>query len=97
MSKEIGLNCLKPGESAYVSGLSVTDGLRRRLQDMGLVSGARVECIGVSPLGDPTSYLIQGAVVALRRKTAREVMIADVAAEVREEAPSMAAASCENR
>ena len=41
--------------------------LRRRLRDLGLVEGARLQCLGRSPLGDPSAYLICGAAIALRR------------------------------
>ena len=49
--------------------------MRRRLQDIGLISGTRVECVGVSPLGDPAAYLIRGAVVALRSRDAGGVRL----------------------
>ena len=49
--------------------------MRRRLQDMGLIEGTKVECIGVSPLGDPAAYLIRGAVVALRKSDAEGIAI----------------------
>ena len=49
--------------------------MRRRLQDIGLISGTRVECVGVSPLGDPAAYLIRGAVIALRREDSDGVQL----------------------
>ncbi len=70
MNQNFQLNDLRPGQTASVSSLSVEGTMRRRLQDMGLIEGTRVECIGVSPLGDPAAYLIRGAVVALRKKDA---------------------------
>lgn len=66
------LNC---GQSAVVSALSAEGSIRRRLMDMGLIEGTRVECIGKSPLGDPTAYMIRGAVVALRRKDAATIAV----------------------
>ena len=49
---------------------------RRRLQELGFVPGAQVECVGTSPLGDPRAYQLRGTVIALRRRDARPVRVA---------------------
>ena len=38
-----------------------------RLRDLGLIENTRVVCLGRSPMGDPSAYLIRGTVIALRR------------------------------
>ena len=53
MQNRISLGNLKEGETAVVRELSAGGSLRRRLQDIGLIKGTRVECIGISPMGDP--------------------------------------------
>lgn len=78
MNQKIPLKDLKQGQTATVTGLSAEGSMRRRLQDMGLIEGTHVECVGVSPLGDPAAYLIRGAVVALRRSDAACVSIHSV-------------------
>ena len=40
--------------------------MRRRLLDIGLVENTEVACLGRSPSGDPSAYLIRGAVIAIR-------------------------------
>ena len=73
------LNEIKPGEHATVVGVAVTDSLRRGLADLGLIPGTTVECVecvGVSPAGDPSAYLIRGAVIALRRRDCGGISIA---------------------
>ena len=70
------LNEIKPGENATVVSVAVTDSLRRRLADLGLIPGTKVECVGVSPAGDPSAYLIRGAVIALRRRDCGGISIA---------------------
>ncbi len=50
------LNRLKIGETAQVSDLLSVGSMRRRLLDMGLVEGTRVECVQKSPAGDPAAY-----------------------------------------
>lgn len=66
---------LCPGQSAVVSQLCHTGGMRRRLLDIGLVENTVVECIGRSPAGDPSAYLIRGAVIAIRSQDSRLVQI----------------------
>ena len=66
---------LAPGEGAVVSGLDLSGNIRRRLQDIGLVPGTAVECIQISPLGDPAAYFIRGSVIAIRREDASRILI----------------------
>lgn len=70
-----GLHALRRGERAYVRLLEAGEEIRRRLQDIGLIEGARVECVMISPLGDPAAYLIRGAVIAIRREDAARVYV----------------------
>ncbi len=71
------LNEIKPGETAAVRSLRAHGGMRRRLLDIGLVEGTLVECVGVSPMGDPAAYLIRGAVIAIRAADSRNVLIGE--------------------
>lgn len=75
MVMEQCLNEIKPGESAVVERLRVHGNMRRRLLDIGLVEGTRVECVGVSPMGDPAAYCIRGAVIAIRAADSRGVLV----------------------
>ncbi len=49
--------------------------IRRRLLDLGMIPGTRVECLQKSPAGDPAAYLIRGAVIALRCEDSALVQI----------------------
>ena len=69
------LDELKPNMTATVTSLHSSGPNRRRLMDLGIVSGTQVSVEMVSPLGDPVAYRIRGAVIALRRKQAREIEI----------------------
>jgi len=66
---------LSPGRRAVVATLSATGLARRRLLDLGLTTEATVEVIRSSPLGDPTAYLIRGAIIALRRRDAAGITV----------------------
>lgn len=69
------LNDIAPGQRAVVKKLTTHGAMRRRLLDIGLSEGTEVECIGRSPMGDPSAYLIRGAVIAIRRADCRGVIV----------------------
>ena len=75
MSRRISLSQLKIGQAATVETLTHTGTLRRRLQDVGVVEGNRIECVGRSPFGDPSAYLLSGAVIAIRRRDALDIQV----------------------
>lgn len=75
MSLRRTLNDIAIGESVVVDKLLMHGAMRRHLLDIGLTEGARVECIGRSPAGNPTAYLIRGAVIAIRSEDSREIVI----------------------
>ena len=53
-----GLDCLGVGKSAVVKQLNADGSMRRRLLDIGLIENTVVECVGISPAGDPHAFLI---------------------------------------
>ena len=69
---------LQEGETAIVLELLSTGDIRRRLQDMGLISGTIIECLHKSPAGDPVAYLIRGAVIALRSEDAERIRVENI-------------------
>lgn len=75
MRSERTLNQLLPGQQATVCEVRTEGPMRRRFQDMGLIAGTTVECLGVSPWGDPSAYRIRGAVIALRARDCADVVI----------------------
>ena len=73
--KNIPLNELKVGQGGTVSQSLSDTSMRRRLQDIGLIEGTKVECIQKSPSGDPIAFLIRGAVIALRTEDSSSVLM----------------------
>ena len=69
------LTHLKPGEWAVIRAVDSESGIRRRLLDMGMIEGTKIECVLKSPYGDPTAYCVRGAVVALRNEDSDCVVI----------------------
>lgn len=75
MNAYASLNELLPGQRAVVGALRSTGSMRRRLLDIGLVKNTEVECLGRSPGGDPSAFLIRGAVIAIRSEDCRDILI----------------------
>lgn len=68
MKHKNSLNLLQIGQTAQVEKITASGAMRRRLQDIGLTPGTRVQCLLESPSGDPAAYLVRGALIALRRE-----------------------------
>ncbi|MCH5185230.1 MAG: ferrous iron transport protein A [Oscillospiraceae bacterium] len=69
------LNMLPVGQSTNVKKVLSRGDIRRRLRDIGLIEGTKVSCLQISPPGDPTAYLIRGAVIALRCEDSSNIII----------------------
>lgn len=69
------LAMLEEGECARVCSLCMEGALSRRLADMGLIEGTLVHCLQKSHAGGLAAYRIRGAVIALRRQDAGEILV----------------------
>ena len=67
---ELGLD-----ESAVILRLENSGVLRRRLASLGMVPGADVKALFKSICGDPTAYLVQSSVIAIRKKDADSIIV----------------------
>lgn len=71
------LNQLKLDELAVVKEVLATGALKRRFSDIGLINGTAVQCVAISPQGDPKAFLIRGAVIAIRNGDSALIEIGD--------------------
>lgn len=78
MEQTVSLCDLRPGQRGVVRALHSSGAMRRRLLDIGLIENTGVECLGRSPGGDPAAFLIRGAVIAIRDKDGRDVLLRPV-------------------
>lgn len=69
------LDSLKTGKIATITAIRSTDAERRRLFDLGILPGTKIESVMPSPLGDPVAYRVRNSVVALRREQAALIEI----------------------
>ncbi len=69
------LSELIPGEEAIIERMLTSGQMRKRLKDLGFTDGTEIECVSVSPSGNPKAYLIRGAVIALRLEDGKNILI----------------------
>ncbi len=72
------LNELELSQKAVIDKILTSGDMRRRFIDIGLIENTVVECVGISPQGDPKAYLIRGAVIAIRNQDSAEILIREV-------------------
>jgi Fe2+ transport system protein FeoA len=69
------LNELKSKESGKVKRIYSRGELHRRLLDMGVVKGARIEVVKVAPFGDPVDIQVKGYHLSLRKREAAQILL----------------------
>ena len=69
------LDKLVPGESGRIIKVNGKGAIRRRLVDMGLTSGAVIDMVKLSPLGDPVEYRLRGYHLSLRKSEAKTIEV----------------------
>lgn len=69
------LSSLSPGQKCKISTLVNSDVISRRLQELGFVKNAEVECLFKSFCGDPVAYKVKGSIIALRNIDAKNILV----------------------
>lgn len=69
------LSDMQIGNKGIITKLNVNENIKRRLQDLGLIEGTRIECILKSPFNDPSAYLIRGALIAIRKEDGQNIEV----------------------
>lgn len=71
----VTLQQLAVGQQARIVRIGGEKATRRRLLDMGLVTGETVTVARVAPLGDPIEVLIKGYHLSLRKQEAGQITV----------------------
>lgn len=71
----LALNLLPVGHAAVIQELQLPDTVEHHLMHMGFSPEARVIAVRRAPAGDPTVYAVDGMEIALRRETARGILV----------------------
>jgi ferrous iron transport protein A len=69
------LSEVHPGQAVEVVTIAGQSSFRRRLMELGLVPGTRVELLRVAPLGDPVELLVRGASLSIRKAEASVIEV----------------------
>lgn len=72
------LSEIQTGQIVQVVRIAGQSSFRRRLMELGLVPGTRVELVRVAPLGDPVELLVRGASLSIRKAEAGVIEVARV-------------------
>ena len=70
MSKNSTLSNLPVGSEARVVSVNATNGIARRIMEMGVVPGVTVSVIKAAPFGDPIEVRVRGYSLAMRKTEA---------------------------
>ncbi len=66
---------LAAGREAVIDRLDLPEDLAARLMELGFIPGHRVAAALSAPGGDPRVFRVDGAEIALRRETARHILV----------------------
>ncbi len=66
---------LKPGQSGVVDAIKGAGNIRRRVLEMGVTPGTKIDVIKVAPLGDPVQVELRGYDLSLRREEAQAIVL----------------------
>ena len=75
LMSRMALSQLPPGRDGVVREIRCAPALEMRLEDLGLTEGTEVRCLHKSHAGTPAAYEIRGAVIALRRGDAEQILV----------------------
>ena len=72
-TKKIKLVNGEKGNVIKITSLNLEGVMRRRLLDLGFVTGALVEVVRKSPLGDPIAFRVSQTTIALRKEESSQI------------------------
>ena len=73
---EYTLRSARAGQKVRVVEVRAEGELGRRIRDMGLVPGAKVQIVGRAPLRDPMALRLSGFTLSLRNQEADHIVVA---------------------
>lgn len=71
----MGLNALRPGERGILREILMPGGAKARMEELGLLPETELSCLYCAPHASPAAYAVGGAVFALRKKDAAQIVV----------------------
>jgi len=76
---------LKPGEEAIIRKINFEGKLKNRLLELGIIENVKIKLIKFAPLGDPLQISIRGYNLAIRKTTAKYILVDKLSTEWRKQ------------
>jgi ferrous iron transport protein A len=73
--KPVSLDDLAPGEAGVLGRIEMPEADATRLMELGFLPGAHIVAARSAPGGDPRVFRVDGTEFALRRDTARRLLV----------------------
>ena len=58
-----------------VNDIKCVEGIKRRLIDLGIIKGTKIEPVLLSPSGDPRAFSVRGTLIAIRKEDAENIEV----------------------
>src|SRR6185369_4677818 len=91
------LDQVVPGSAVIVETVGGARSFRRRLMELGLIPGIRVEVLRIAPVGDPIERSVRGCNLSSRASEAQEVLVDRLPRDARASVPAAAALAAGSR
>lgn len=78
MNDKFTLDNLQINQKAVINEVFCNRNLINRIYDLGITENSVITPIYRSPFGDPTAYLIKNAVIALRKKDSKNIIVSPI-------------------
>ena len=73
--RRMGLDALRPGEYGVLRGILMPGEAKARMEELGLLPETELSCLYCAPHALPAAYAVGGAVFALRKKDAAQIIV----------------------
>ncbi|MBP3410301.1 MAG: ferrous iron transport protein A [Clostridia bacterium] len=78
MQKTVSLKSLSNGRAGVVERIELSGATKRRLIEMGITPGTRIDVLKRAPLGDPIEILLRGYTLTIRGADADKILVQEV-------------------
>ncbi len=73
--QRVRLDALQPGEHGILREILMPGEARVRMEELGLLPETELDCLYRAPHASPAAYAVSGAVFALRKKDAAQIIV----------------------
>lgn len=71
------LNNIKKHKEYIIKNINTDEIIKRRLYDMGIIKGARIKLLYISPSKKIKAYLVRDTIISIRNKDAKMIEVYD--------------------